>query len=195
MVLSVGMSRRHRANPLASLRAYQIFGIPVLFSGVASLILNKQDLDILSHHVKKTTEGLLKLHSKTPEPFIYLISGTLPAKAILHRRQLSLFSMICRLPGNILNRIARQILLSSKTEQTWFGQVETISLQYGLPHPLQLLENPPCKEEFKQLVRHQVADYWQQHYRICLLLNSSSQNSVLCCAPTQYSPQPCTLMK
>ena len=39
-------------------------------------MLSKVELDVLSHHFKETTQNL---------------PGTLPAKAILHKRQLSLF--------------------------------------------------------------------------------------------------------
>ena len=56
-ILSAGMSRRHRANPLASLRAEKVFGEPVLFSGIASLILSKTEIDIISAHVKNTLQG------------------------------------------------------------------------------------------------------------------------------------------
>ena len=73
-ILSAGLARRHRANPLASLRAERIFGAPVLFSGMCALILQKSETDILESHVKQTVEGLLKLHKKTPAPFVYLIS-------------------------------------------------------------------------------------------------------------------------
>ena len=116
-----------------------------------------------------------ELHPKTPKPFIFLISGTLPAKALLHRKQLSLFSMICRLPNNIMNRIACHYLLSLDCKKTWFGQLEAICFQYGLPHPIQLLDNLPGKEEFKQLVKIQITDYWQQHYRaLCIPENLPS---------------------
>ena len=110
-------------------------------------------------------ESLLKLHPKTPEPFVFLISGSLPARATLHKTQLSLFSMICRLPNNILNSIARHFLLSPGSGSTWFAQVESICWQYALPHPLYLLDNPPKKDEFKHLVKLQVEDYWLRHYR------------------------------
>ena len=120
---------------------------------------------MLSHHVKTTTENLLKLHKKTPEPFIFLISGTFPAAATLHIKQLSLFSMICRLPDNLLNTVGRHLLLSPGSSKTWFGQVEEICAKYNLPHPLTLLDDPPDKERFKSLVKEKVADYWQQFYR------------------------------
>ena len=105
-ILYSGLSRRHRANPLSSLKAEKTFCSPVLFSGVGALILTKPERDVLSSYVKTTTENLLKLHPKTPEPFVFLISGCLPAEAMLHIRQLSLFLMVCNLPNNILNSIA-----------------------------------------------------------------------------------------
>ena len=58
-ILSMGMSRRHRANPIASLRAETIFATPVLFSGVSSLLISKADTDIIAHHIKEATQNLL----------------------------------------------------------------------------------------------------------------------------------------
>ena len=71
-ILFSGMARRHRANPLASLRANTIFGIPVLYSGLASLILNKHETDIINQHVKETVQNLLKLHQKNSRTFYIL---------------------------------------------------------------------------------------------------------------------------
>ena len=163
-ILYAGMSRHHRANPLSSLRAEKTFCSPVLFSGVAALILSRTEKDTLVSYVKKTIENLLKLHPKTPEPFVFLVSGSLPGEAILHLRQLSLFLMVCRLPGNILHAVALQELLSPTSEKTWFGQIEQICYQYALPHPLQLLNDPPEKEHFKKIVKLSVADFWKQKY-------------------------------
>ena len=73
-ILSMGLSKRHRANPIASLRAESIFSTPVLFSGMASLFLTKSESDILAKHVKENTEQLLKLHPKTPEPVIFFLA-------------------------------------------------------------------------------------------------------------------------
>ena len=82
-ILSMGLSRRHRANPLSSLRVETIFGSPVLFSGVATLILKRNEIDILAHHVKETIQNLLKLHSSTPEPVVFFLAGQLPGEALL----------------------------------------------------------------------------------------------------------------
>ena len=94
--------------------------------------------------------------------------------------------MICRLPSNILHSLAYQILLSPKKEVSWFNQVESVLFQYGLPHPLQLLQNPPGKEEFKNVVKLKVADYWQQHYR-ALVSDLPSLD--------YFKPELCSLLK
>ena len=165
-ILFTGMSRRHRANPLAAIRAEKIFGSPVLFSGLPSLILNKGEIELVSVHVKQTLEGLLKLHPKTPEPVVFLISGTMPAEATLHLKQLTLFGMICRLPENILHRIAKEaLILSDDKDKSWFGQIRSICFMYGLPNPLSLLNVPPPKENFRKILKLKIADFWQSKLR------------------------------
>ena len=165
-ILYSGMARRHRANPLASLRANTIFGIPVLFSGLASLILNKHETDIISQHLKETVQNLLKLHQKTPEPFIFFIAGSLPGEALLHMKQLTLFGAICRLPGNVLNTIASNILTSMTDKDTsWFAQIRALCFRYALPHPLIQLNNPLTKDKFKTLLKQNIVQYWQEHLR------------------------------
>ena len=165
-ILSMGLSRRHRANPVAALRAETIFATPILFSGIASLILTKQEKSILAQHVKTTTENLLKLHSKTPEPVVFFLAGRLPGEALLDLKQLTLFGMICRLPGNILNRIAHQLLTySSQSNKNWFANIRTLCYKYNLPHPINLLSEPPSKEMFKKILKAHITDYWQMHYR------------------------------
>jgi hypothetical protein len=58
------MSRRHRANPLVSLKADKIFGCPGLFSGMGSLIINKAELGVLSHHVKNNNRKFAEASSE-----------------------------------------------------------------------------------------------------------------------------------
>ena len=93
-ILRMGMAKRHRANQLASQRAETIFSKPVLYSGMSSLLLSKSEADILAKHVNLTTENLLKLHPKTPEPVVFFQAGKLPGEALLHLKQLTLFGMI-----------------------------------------------------------------------------------------------------
>ena len=60
-VLHTGAARHHRGNPAASLRLQQVYGLPVLLSGLGSLVLNKAEKQTVSRHHQKTLQGLLRL--------------------------------------------------------------------------------------------------------------------------------------
>ena len=114
----------------------------------------------------KTLRNLLKCHLSTPQPFVYFMAGSLPGKAILHLRNLSLFSMVTHLPGNSLYDRARHIFVTgSHSSKSWFANIRDICLLYDLPHPLTLLENPMSKVAFKKLVKSKVIDYWENQLR------------------------------
>ena len=44
--------------------------------------------------------------------------------------------------------------------------MRNLLLMYQLPHPLNLLANPPTKESFKKLVKAKVTDYWDTKLRM-----------------------------
>ena len=94
------------------------------------------------------------------------MGGSVGATAILHQRQLGLFGMICRLPENILYRIAITKLYSEPdNSSSWFIQIRHLCTLYCLPSPISLLENPLSKFAFKSLVKKQVLDHWQKTLR------------------------------
>ena len=54
MVLHTGVAKGHHGNPAASIRVNQIYGLPVLMSGLGALVLSKSEKDILNQHHKIT---------------------------------------------------------------------------------------------------------------------------------------------
>ena len=165
-VLSVGLARGHYGNPQASLKVHQLYGTPVLFSGLASLFLSKPEVSIIDGHYQRTVLYLQKLHDRTPRCVVFLLGGCLPGEAILHQKQLTLFLMICHLPTDPLYLHAKQVLLSAPVSaKSWFQQIRKICLQYGLEHPLTLLDSPPPKAIFKRLVKELVTTYWENVLR------------------------------
>ena len=99
-----GMSLSQRVNPAANLRIHTLYAVPILYSGVASLVLKPKEFHTLANHYKTTLQQLQRLHEKTPRGVVYLLAGCLPPEALLHMKQLSLFSMICRKPDDPLHR-------------------------------------------------------------------------------------------
>ena len=164
--LSAGLARGHRGNPVASLKVEQLHGTSVLFSGLASLVLSSAEIKIIDHHYQLTVQNLQRLHDRTPRCLVFLMAGCLPGEALLHMKQLTLFSMICHLPSDPLNSHARTVLVSaSSTAKSWFQQIRELCLKYSLEHPLYLLDNPPVRTSFKKLVKEAVVSYWENILR------------------------------
>ena len=162
-LLPAGISRRSRGNPAACLRLATLYATPVLMSGLASLVLRQAELDIIDGHYLGTLRSLLKLYSKTPRSIVYFLAGSLPARALLHLRQLSLFAMICHLQEDPLHSHACYVYHHTKScSKSWFMQLRDICKQYMLPHPLHLLTNPVPKRRFKKIVTEKVTEYWQK---------------------------------
>ena len=165
-VLSAGLAKHHNTNPAASLRVQNIYALPALLSGLGSIQLSSSDTDVLEKHFKNTLRCLMKLPEKCPDPVVYFLAGSVPLHAHIHMKQMNIFGMITRLPGNILNILAHRILLSeSDTTKSWFIHVRHLCTKYDLPSPLQLLDNPPSKTTFKNLVSKKIVDHWTAHLR------------------------------
>ena len=50
-------------------------------------------------------------------------------------------------------------------KESWFSQILLLCKQYGLPPPLRLLQKPVEKTKFHSLVKLNIADDWQTHFR------------------------------
>ena len=211
-VLFAGLARRHHGNPTASLRVHLLYGIPVLLSGLAALVLANHELDVLDLHHKVTLERLLKLYPNTPAPVVYFLSGSLPARALLHSRQLCLLAMIARLGSRSpLYRYGVHILSSQPppvrtASKIWFLQVRAICLRYGLPDPLQVLLSPPPKQRWKTSVSRQILSYWRAnllaaadklpsiaHLRLTHMSLTNPSPLLTSCYSSQYEVQKATV--
>ena len=167
-LLPSGLAKGHRGNPAGSIRVERLYGIPVLLSGLAPMVLSIQDISTLSGHFKRHVERLLKLHRATPDPVVWFLAGCLPIEALLHLRQASIFGMITRLNNgnNVLANHAREMLATGKaSSKSWFLQIRSLFLLYNLPHPITFLNSPTTKFSFKRLVKTAVLSHWQDKLR------------------------------
>jgi len=160
-VISCGMARNHRGNPSASLRVEACYAAPTLFSGLASLLLSPSEMQVLSVHRRLTLQRLQRLHPRTPAPALHFLSGSLPAHALVHKHQFTLLHMVALLgPSNILYQHGIYVLHNS-LKNSWFTQVRSLSKQYSLPDPIQVMISPPSKKSFKSGVKAAVSSFWR----------------------------------
>ena len=166
-VLPVGLARGHKGNPAASLRVKNLYGTPVLLSGISALVLCKSEINVLHHHYKLTLERLQKLHKSSPECVVYFLGGSLPLTALLHLLQLSLLGMIARLGANhILHKHGSFVLSATNPpSSSWFAHIRSTCKLYSIDDPLHILTNPPAKTTFKFRCKSLVVDFWEKKLR------------------------------
>ena len=165
-VLHTGMARGHRGNPAVSINIENLYGVPVLLSGIGPLVLSKSDVNIIDQHHRETLRSLQRLHKNTPRTVTCFLAGSLPGSALVHLRQLSIFGMISRLKENVLHAHATNYFSSATiSPKSWFQQIRELCLTYKLPHPLELLTSPPAKSSFKTLVKKSVISFWEIQLR------------------------------
>ena len=166
-LISFGLARSSRSNPVASLRILSSYATPVLMSGLASLALSSKEIAVIDQQYKRTLQNIMKISVSSPPALVYFTAGSLPGTAVLHLKQISLFGMICRLQDDPLHMYAQYVLLSASLhQQSWFIKLRDILLQYNLPHPLSLLRSPLSKESMKRLAKAKVIDFWESKLRL-----------------------------
>ena len=106
---------------------------------------------------------------------IYLLSGQVPAEALLHCRIFSLFGQISRLHiDHPLHRLAaRQLVMRNSNPGSWFTQLSKLAERYQIDIS-QALFFPWKKDVWKQYCKKSIIAYWKVN-----LLNDASQKSSL----------------
>ena len=142
-ILAFGSSRSHLGNPAASLKVEILYARPVLLSELCTLLLNKYQLNLLSHYLKSTLQRIQKLYSRTPSPAVHFLAGSVPFTACYHMGCLLLFGRVARLsPDNPLFSFAEYSLKLS-LKDSWFSFIQSLTSKYSLPDPLDMLKYPP----------------------------------------------------
>ena len=161
-VMQTGLAKSHRSNPASAIQIERMYAVQVRLSGLASLVLSKKEVDMIDAHYQETLRQLQKLHKNTPRCVTYFLAGSLPGSALLHLRQLTLFSMICALPENILHQLASNFFNAiTNFNGSWFQQIRNLCLMYNLPHPMSILSADHNKNDFKIYAKKQVISFWE----------------------------------
>ncbi|CAG2246109.1 unnamed protein product [Mytilus edulis] len=108
-------------------------------------------------------EGELSKHlpERTADSATYLLSGQMPIEAEIDKRTLTLFGNIIRNPNTVEFKLAqRQLAIKDRNSKSWFTYVQQLLEKYNLPSSSVLLQEPPGKFSWKNLVSKAVKTYW-----------------------------------
>ena len=161
-LMGAGLHGENGVDPETAMSLLNTYVLPVLLYGLEVIIPSGKAFTMLETQYKRLLKQILSLPITTADPAIYLLSGMLPVEATLHKRILSLFGNITRLPDDSIElRLAkRQLELKTFKSHSWFIEVKKILLKYDLPHPETLIENPPKKLSWKHQYNNAVNNFW-----------------------------------
>ena len=80
-VAPMGLSRRRKVNPAASIRIQKIYGTPVLLSGIPSLVLKQSEISLVNQFMKLTIQHQLRLPESTLPSVLAFFGESLSGKA------------------------------------------------------------------------------------------------------------------
>ena len=168
-LMSSGLHGENGLDPETAIHLMQTYVLPVLIYGMEVVLPRQKNMDLLEKFNKKFLKLILSLPVSTADPAVYVLSGTLPIEAIIHKRTLTFFGNICRLPETTIeHRLAvRQLSVKSSTSHSWFIAVKEIFLKYRLPDPLDLLDDPPTKLHWRKVVNKHVNSHWESNISKC----------------------------
>ncbi|CAG2229246.1 unnamed protein product [Mytilus edulis] len=157
-----GRSERvKQLNPTVSIHIIRIFIIPRLIHGLEVVRLMISDIKALSSYFKQLLKRIQHLPERTADSATYLLSGQMPIEAEIDKRTLTLFGNIIRNPNTVEFKLAqRQLAIKDRNSKSWFTYVQQLLEKYNLPSSSVLLQEPPGKFSWKNLVSKAVKTYW-----------------------------------
>ena len=124
--------------------------------------INKTLATLEIQYKKIIIKQLLSLPSNTADPVVYILSGTNPLKAVVHKKVLKLFGSMMRLPENSKEyRLAsKQLEHKSLDSHSWFIVVKQLFIKYDFPEVAEILATNYEQRQWKILIDKHVNQYW-----------------------------------
>lgn len=162
-LMNLGLHGNNGLDPTTSTAIIKCYVLPVLTYGIEILQPTKANLDKMEHFLKSLLKRILSLPPNSSDAALYVITGILPIEAQLDLKSLTLFNNICRQdPSSLEKAIAiRQSQMKDQNSSSWFIGIKNLLMKYSLKHPLELLNSPPSKHDWKRTIKEQVNSYWR----------------------------------
>ena len=130
--------------------------------------INKTDMARLETKYRKALKNMMALPDCVTSPLVYLTIGVLPATAQRDLEILGLLGQLAMCDGanqNVRQIIAHNLVFFDDKCAGWSGLVRKTAHEYGLPDPLQYLENPWRPDRWRSHCRKVISDQWDKNLR------------------------------
>ena len=167
-LLGAGFSGLNGIGPDISVQGYETYVAPILLYGLEAVVLSETDTKALTTFHRKVLRRLQYLPESTAIAELHLLSGSLPIKAMIHKKALSLLRNIIaadtKSPPALYMRdlIIRQLAMTDPNSASWTAYIRRIIREYNLPCPESLITNPPTKIQWKKTITRAIHDKWTE---------------------------------
>ena len=174
-LLRVGLHGVNGVDPPACYKIIQTYVTPRLLHGLDAVMLATKDISLLDKFYKKILRQVQGLPDNVASEAIYLMLGAVPIEAQLHRKVLSLFGNICRLPEHhCLKELAkRQLATQLRNRHSWFKYVDALGEKYDIDIHI-ALTLPDSKLAWKKRIKAAIFDQAQ----ITLIHQANNRSSL-----------------
>ena len=137
--------------------------LPRLLYGLAILPLSKTHILALEKFHKNSLRIIQSLPERTATSAVYILLGALPIEAEIHKRQLSLLHSILVCDNSRIKEVLnRQLSVNFDNKDSFFYRILKVLELYNLPSIPALIQQPPEKDKWKDMVSESVAEHWRE---------------------------------
>ena len=94
-LMPAGLHGENGLDPQMVVHIFQAYLIPVLLYGLEVAVPSRANLDTLERFLRTSPKQILSLPTNTASSSVHILTGILPAEAMIHKRALALFGSIC----------------------------------------------------------------------------------------------------
>ncbi len=145
-------------NPVTGSKMITTYVTPILLYGLDAVVLNKQETENLNIFNQDLLRQIQGLYDSTANKAVYLLSGTIPVEADLHKRILCLFGQVPRQEGTLRDIALRQLGIKETNSNSWFMYVYKIAEIYGIDLTL-ALQFPWKKEAWSRYISDNIDNH------------------------------------
>ena len=151
-------------SPLSNRKMFQSYHQPSFLYGTDTMNLNVGDMQRIEVKYRKVLKCMLSLPDCTTSAAVYLSIGVLPATA---QRDIEILSLLGQLAlcaeeaQSIKLVITHTLTFYGLSFNGWSSLARKTCLQYGLPDPLQYMENPWRPDRWRDHCKRTGISYWE----------------------------------
>ena len=155
-------------SPLSNRKMFLSYHQPSYIYGLDTMHVNKTDMAKMEIKYRKVLKNMMALPECVASPLVYLSIGVLPATA---QRDLEILGLLGQLAMcDDSNQYVRKIMAHNLAFfddkfAGWSGLVRRTTQEYGLPDPLQYLDNPWRPDRWRSHCRQVISGKWDRTLR------------------------------